>query len=478
VSDPRTRLADDAPEPRDAPEPTVTFDGAAPYLAPHLATRRRTLPCGLDVVVHRDDSSPQVAVSVWYRVGSSDERPDRTGFAHLFEHLFKSPAERLGGHHYEVLRRAGATEANASTSADRTAYHEVLPAHQLALALWLESERMGYFARDFDAARLVAQQAVVRAERRQRYEDVPYGAERFAVALALYPEGHPLRHMTIGRHDDIQAATVDDVLAFYRTWYVPANATLVIAGDIGSDAELDAAVDRYFGSFPASHRPVRPVPAVPEPGSAPDEGVDLHGRAPERVVDRFAALARIHRAWLGPIAFGDGEPELDVVTAAWTAVGTGELWRRLVYDTSLAQRVSAWTVNGRLGGEVHVAVDLRSGADPAAVRAILDEVCHTTVDRCAIERAVTRREAGAIWGLTGLSRRASLIQRDMLYRGEPDGLADELARYRQVTPETIDRTLARWLAPAAMVEVETIAAAPASAARAAASDPALPFADD
>jgi zinc protease len=425
--------------------PTVAFDGEAP----HLATRTRTLRSGLDVVVHPDASSPQVAVSVWYRVGSSDERADRTGFAHLFEHLFKSSPERLGGHHYEVLKRAGSTEANASTSIDRTAYHEVLPAHQLALALWLESERMGYFARDFDRERLVAQQAVVRAERRQRYEDVPYGAERFAVALALYPDGHPLRHLTIGRHDDIQAATVDDVLAFYRTWYVPANATLVIAGDVPPD--VDALVDRYFGSFPVSVRPVRPVPAP----------ITVAGGARERVADRFAALGRIHRAWLGPAAFGDGEPELDLVTAAWTAVGTGAIWRRLVYETPLAQRVSAWTTNGRLGGEVHVTVDLRSGADPVAVRAILDETCQVAIDERAIDRAATRHEASAIWGLTGLPRRASLIQRHMLYRHQPDGLAAELARYRTVTPDTIRAALARWLDPGRMIEVETAAAAPA-----------------
>jgi predicted Zn-dependent peptidase len=426
---------------------TVVFDGEAP----HLATCTRTLPCGLDVVIHPDASSPQVAVSVWYRVGSSDERADRTGFAHLFEHLFKSSPERLGGHHYEVLRRAGGSEANASTSADRTAYHEVLPAHQLALALWLESDRMGYFARDFDRERLTTQQAVVRAERRQRYEDVPYGAERFAVGLALYPEGHPLRHLTIGRHADIQAATVDDVLAFYRTWYVPANATLVIAGDVPPD--VDAMVDRYFGSFPASRRPVRPVPPPIAPTPPGDR---VPERVIERVIDRFAALGRIHRAWSGPVAFGDGEPELDVVTTAWTAVGTGALWRRLVYETQLAQRVSAWTTNGRLGGEVHVAVDLRSGADPAAVRAILDDACRAAVDERAIERAVTRREAGAIWGLSGLPRRASLIQRHMLYHHEPDGLAAELARYRGVTPDTIRSALAHWLDPARMIEVETV----------------------
>ncbi|HEX4419572.1 MAG TPA: pitrilysin family protein [Kofleriaceae bacterium] len=431
----------------DRSAPTVAFDGEVP----HLATRTRTLRSGLEVVIHPDPSASQVAVSVWYRAGSSDERADRTGFAHLFEHLFKGAPERLGGHHYEVLKRAGSSEANASTGADRTAYHEVLPAHQLELALWLEADRMGYFARDFDRERLVAQQAVVRAERRQRYEDVPYGAERFAVALALYPEGHPLRHLTIGRHDDIQAATVDDVLAFYRTWYVPANATLVIAGDVPPD--VDARVDRYFGSFPASRRPVRPVPP-PLAGPATP--------APPPVVDRFAALGRIHRAWLGPVAFGDGEPELDVVTAAWTAAGTGAIWRRLVYETQLAQRVSAWTTNGRLGGEVHVAVDLRSGADPAKVRAILDEECGRPADDRAIDRAVTRREASAIWGLAGLQRRASLIQRHMLYRHQPDELAAELARYRQVTPDSVRHAIARWLGAERQVEVETVAGARAT----------------
>jgi predicted Zn-dependent peptidase len=414
---------------------------------PHLAAHRRTLPCGLEVVVHPEPAIPQVIVSVWYRVGSSDERTDRTGFAHLFEHLFKAPASQLGAHHYEVLRRAGATEANASTSTDRTAYYEVVPAHQLELALWIESGRMGYFATGFDEQRLITQQSVVRAERRQRYEDVPYGADRFAVARALYPEGHPLRHLTIGRHDDIQAATFEDVLAFYRTWYVPANATLVIAGDV--PANLDVLVDRYFGSFPRSHRPDRPVP-LPAGASA---GV-------ERVTDRFATLVRIHRAWLGPRTYTAGEPELDVLVAAWAAAGTGALWRRLVYETQLAQRVAAWTVNTRLGGEVHVSVDLRSGGDPAAVRAILDEECGKGIDARAIERAVTRREANVIWSLSGLTRRANYLQRAMLYREQPDGLAAELARYRAVTPESIDAAIGTWLAPPP-VEIETVPASPA-----------------
>jgi zinc protease len=412
--------------------------------SPRLAIHRRTLPCGLDVIIHRDDQTPQVCVSVWYRVGSSDETPDRTGFAHLFEHLFKN-SQHIPSHHYDVLRRAGASEANASTSPDRTAYYEVVPANELALALWLESDRMGYFVQGMDNDRLVVQQAVVRAERRQRYEDVPYGPERFAIAHALYPEGHPARHLTIGLHEHIQAATFDDVIAFYRTWYVPANATLVIAGDVDL-AEANALVDQYFGSFPRSARPTRPTPTAP-PLPAPHR---------DTVSDKFAALRRIHRAWHGPRAFVADEPELDVLASAYCAAGTGPLWRKLVYDTQLVQRVSSWTTNGRLGGELHVVVDLRTGADPAAVRAILDDELSRGVDRDAIARQVTRREASAIWSLASLSRRANLLQRYALYTSEPDGLAADLTRYRAVTPESVVAAMQRWLRPERMVEIETL----------------------
>lgn len=422
--------------------------------APSLPVTRRTLPCGLDLVVHADPAAPPVCVSVWYRVGSSDEAPERTGLAHLFEHLFKN-SQHMPAHHYDVLRRAGASEANASTSADRTAYHEVVPGDALPLALWLEADRMGYWVPGLDAARVATQQAVVRAERRQRYENVPYGAERFALAAALYPEGHPHRHLTIGLHEHIAAATMDDLERFYRTWYVPANATLVVAGDV-DPVEVDDLVDRYFGSFPASARPARraPIPIAPA------------GPIMERVVDPFAALVRIHRAWPGPLAFDADEPALDLAASAWCAVGTGRLWRRLVYETELAQRVSAWCSGARLGGELHVAVDLRTGADPAAVRAILDEECAAPLDEPSLARAVTRREAAVIWSLAQLPRRVSTLQRYALYTGTADHLAADLARYRAVTPASVAAALARWLVPAHMVDVETVPGptGPASAA--------------
>jgi zinc protease len=405
-----------------------------------LAYQRRTLDCGLDVIVHADPSSPQVCTSIWYRVGSSDER-ELTGFAHLFEHVFKNSLH-VPAHHYEILRRAGSSEANASTDVDRTGYYEVVPAHELSLALWLESDRMGYFWPAMTEARLRQQQEVVVAERTRRYETVPYGAERFAVGTALYPEGHPHRHLTIGLREHIEAATMADIEAFYRTWYVPANATLVIAGDVEPARALDE-VDKYFGGFPHSTRPTR-------------SSISVTARAAREVVrDGLATLRRVHRVWHGPAAFAADEPELDLAVAAWSASGTGALWRRLVYDTQLAQRVSAWTTNSRLGGELHVAVDLKPGADADAVRKIIDDVLAQPIDPDAIARAATRHEAGAVWSLTGLVRRTQLLHRYALYTAEPDGLATDLARYMSATPDAVDAAVARWARPDAMVEIET-----------------------
>jgi zinc protease len=406
-----------------------------------IAYERRTLPCGLEVIVHPDPSAPQVCTSVWYRVGSSDEAPELTGFAHLFEHVFKNSAH-VPAHHYEILRRAGSSDANASTDVDRTGYYEVVPAHELELALWLESDRMGYFWPGMTAARLRQQQEVVIAERSRRYENVPYGAERFAVGLALYPDGHPLRHLTIGLAAHVQRATLDDIEAFYRTWYVPANATLIIAGDVEPEVAF-AAAERYFGSFPASQRPARQAPMA------------RATRSHTKVRDPFATLRRVHRAWLGPAAFAADEPELDLAVAAWSATGTGGLWRRLVYDTQLAQRVSAWTTNARLGGEIHVTVDLKPGADAASVRAILDDELAKPLPHSAIARAATRHEAGAIWSLTQLVRRTQTLHRYALYTDEPDGLDADIARYMAVTADAANAAVARWVTPDAMIEVET-----------------------
>jgi predicted Zn-dependent peptidase len=415
---------------------------------PELVVTQWREPCGLDVIVHADHTVPRVACHVWYRVGSSDEGAGSSGFAHLYEHLFKESVHLAGQRHYELLRRAGATNANASTSADRTDYHETVPAEALDLALWLEADRMGYFLPALTQARLDGQKAVVRSERRERYEDAAFGAERFAIAAAMFPDGHPSRYLTIGRHADIEAATLERVGDFYRTWYVPANAILVLAGDVDLDAAR-AAVGRWFGSFPRSVRPTRPTPTAP-PITAP---------ILQRVDDRFAAVARIHRVWHGPHHGHADEFALDALVYGLVAPGSGRLWRRLIQDQRLAHRVSAWCEAGRLGGAVHVVVDAPAGADGAAIRAILDDElarARTEFDPAVVARVRRRAEAGVIWRLEGLERRAAQLARTMLYHERPDGIAAELAAVRAINADAVVAATRTWLAADAMVEIETV----------------------
>jgi predicted Zn-dependent peptidase len=427
---------------------------------PVMAADVFTLDCGLEVVVHEDRTVPLCAVWVGYRVGSGDEHDGDSGFAHLFEHMFKNSLHLQGRHHYELLREVGATDANAQTGPDRTIYHEVVPRPALDVALWLEADRMGYFLPALDQRRLDQQIAVVQAERRQRYENAPYGPERFAVAAGLYPDGHPLRHLTIGRHEDIAAATLERVAAFYRTWYVPANATLVLAGDVDV-AEARAACATWFGSFPRSTRPPRRWDPAP----------DVAGPVRVTVDDPLASLDRVHRAWHGPASPSDDDAALDVIALALSTPGTGRLWRRLVYDRPLAQRVSMWMQPGRRGGEAHVTVDLRTGAAAADVGAIVDEelarVRADGLDQPSLDRSVRRREAALWWRLDGLGRRASLLCSSMLATGGTQGAAEELARYQRLDRAALAAAATRWLDPTREVEVITRAtrASRASAAR-------------
>jgi predicted Zn-dependent peptidase len=423
--------------------PVVWEDGV-----PRLDAQTFTLPCGLEVIVHEDHAVPLCAVWMGYRVGSSDEGDGTSGFAHLFEHMFKNSVHLAGRHHYEVLREAGATDANAQTGTDRTIYHETMPRAALDVALWIEADRMGYFLPALDDERLARQQQVVMAERRQRYENAPYGPERFAVAAALYPDGHPLRYLTIGRHEDIAAATRARVEAFYRTWYVPANATLVLAGDVTA-ADARARCERWFGSFPASARPARrpwPQPAIDGPMR-----IEVH--------DPLAALGRVRRAWHGPPVDTDDDVALDVLALALTTPGTGRLWRSLVYDRALAQRVGAHVSAGRLGGEVHLTVDLRPGVSPEEAGRVIDDVLAAACDGLdprEVDRGVRRREAGVLWRLDGIGRRASLLLGSQLATGAPQ-VARELRRYLSTDVDCIRAAAGRWLGAARMVEVSTIA---------------------
>ena len=416
--------------------------------APVFEVVRTTLPSGLDVVVHHDPMATLTAVNVVYRVGSSDEPAGTSGRAHLFEHLFKNSEHLAGQPHYEILRRAGAT-GNASTGSDRTSYYEVVPPEQLDLALWLESDRMGYFVPGFSSKRLAQQQAVVKTERRDRYENTPYGAERFAIAASLYDEDHPGRHLTIGTPEHIDAATTHDIEAFYRTWSVPANATLVIAGPDAPDAVM-ARVQHWFGSFPASQRPARPAIANRAAMVA----------APIEVHDRFASLPRMHWVWRGPSVANDAdETSLDLLANAMVKTGSGRLWRRLVYDAQLAQRIGAWMSSNRLDGEFHIAIDLRPGTSPLEIAAIIDDemqrIYAGDIDAADFARIASRRRAVTLWSLEQPLNRAQILQRGMLYYDDPQALQREFASMNAVTPASATAAAQRWLARPAAVRVDT-----------------------
>jgi zinc protease len=415
---------------------------------PRIPFEKYTLDNGLEVILVEDRTVPLVAVSVWYHVGSGHEVPGRSGFAHLFEHmLFQGSAHVGDDRHFAVLKEMGASSVNGTTSYDRTNYFEVVPSNQLEAALWLESDRMGYLLPKLSAPSLANQIDVVRNERRQRIDNVPYGKTSMVLAEMLYPEGHPYRYRVIGRHEDLEAATLDDVRAFYRTWYVPANATLALAGDL-DPAEARRLVAKWFGSFPASTRPA--VVPVPAPRIAAQR---------REVTDDFAQLRQVRWAWHTPAIFAPGDAELDL---AGSILGGGEasrLYKLLVVERQLAQSVSASQSSHAFSSTFGVTVTLRSEADLATVeRLVEDELARLRdepVSARELAQAVTRYEARAVRRLESLLARAELLQHYNHFLGEPDALTVDLDRYRNATPEGLREQVRRHLLPARQVTLVT-----------------------
>jgi predicted Zn-dependent peptidase len=349
--------------------------------------------------------------------------------------------------HFKILRQIGASNINGTTNTDRTNYFEVVPSNQLETALWLESDRMGHLLDVLDKKELENQIDVVRNERRQSYDNRPYTRALFALYAALFPEGHPYRYLTIGKHEDLVAASVDDVKNFFRTWYVPANATLTITGDFElADAKKD--VEKWFGSFPASQKPA--VVKIPAPVVQTKE---------VSVDDPFAKLRQITFAWESPANFGEGDAELDIVANALTREGTGRLYKSLVYDKQLAQSVSAGQDGMTFSGDFTITVTLRSGADMEAVKTIVEDevgkLAKENVTDKEIQRYVASREARLIYQLEDLNSRANILQSYNQFLGDPNKITWDLDRYRKTTPEKIRATVAQYLTPDHMITVIT-----------------------
>jgi zinc protease len=415
---------------------------------PKITFEKYTLPNGLEVILAPDPSVPLVAVNVWYHVGSGDEVPGKSGFAHLFEHMMFQGSKNVGAdRHFAILRKLGSDEVNGTTNADRTNYFEVVPADQLETGLWLESDRMGHLLDILDKDEMANQIDVVRNERRQRYDNVPYNKARFAMLAALYPEGHPYRYMTIGKHEDLVAASVGDVKSFFKTWYVPSNATLALVGDF-DPAVARQLVDKWFGTFPQSVKPK--VVKVPPP-TVTTQTVTVD--------DPFAKLRQVTFAWISPAQYAAGDAELDIAAAALTTEGTGRLYKSLVYDKQLAQSVFANQGSSMFSGVFTITVTLRSTSDLADVeRIVADEVARLSSEPLApkeIARVVAAQESSTIRRLEGLNARANTLQDYNHYLGDPDRITFDLDRYRTATPEQIRAAVARYLSPAHQVTVVT-----------------------
>ena len=401
---------------------------------------RQTLDNGLDVLVHEDHGCPIVAVNLWYHVGSKNETLGRTGFAHLFEHLMFEGSQHYDKGYFHPLQEAGGL-LNGSTNADRTNYWEVVPTNAVDLALWMESDRMAYLLPALTRERFETQRDVVLNERRQNYENRPYGLALMAIVASLFPPDHPYNWMTIGSADDIKAMEFEDVREFFRTYYRPANASLVLAGDIATDRAFDLA-DRYFGDIPAGVKPA-PVSA----------GAALDGERRLLLEDRVDR-PRIYMAWLTPAMYAPGDAELDLVGDLLANGKTARLYKTLVYDRRVALDVSAAQQSREVAGYFVLAVTAAPGAALTDLAAAVDEEIARLVaggpTNAEMERAEASAEATFVYHLQtvgGFDGKSDQLNAYNIYRGDPGFFARDIDRYRLATPESVRDAARQYLRP-------------------------------
>ena len=406
--------------------------------APNLPFTKHTLDNGLDIIVHEAHQVPIVAVNVWYHVGSKNERPGRTGFAHLFEHLMFEGSEHHPGGYFPPLQQAGGL-LNGSTNTDRTNYWEVVPTSAVDLALWMESDRMGYLLPAVTAERLETQRDVVLNERRQNYENRPYGLALMAISAALFPPEHPYHWVTIGAAEDIKAMRLDDVHEFFRTYYHPANASLALAGAIETSRALDLA-EHYFGDL-------RPGPA-PAPVQA---GATLTREHRLLLQDRVE-LPRVYMAWHSPAMFADGDAEMDLAADLLAGGKTSRLYRTLVYERRIAVDVTAYQGSRELESFFLIAATAAPGQSLSDIAAAIDEELHRLVDTGPssdeMERTEAQIEAHFLYRLQtvgGFGGKSDQLNAYNVFCGDPAYFSRDLARYRGATREAVRATAARLL---------------------------------
>jgi zinc protease len=414
-----------------------------------LSFAKHTLDNGLDVLLHEDHSCPIVAVNLWYHVGSKNERPGHTGFAHLFEHLMFEGSQHYDRGYFHPLQAAGAA-LNGSTNADRTNYWEVLPSNALELALWMESDRMGFLLPALTSARFSNQRDVVLNERRQSYENRPYGLASMAILAALFPSDHPYHWSTIGEIADLNAAQLDEAHEFFARYYHPANASLAIAGDIDADAAVALARD-YFGELEPGPAP---VPVVAEARLGGDTRLVLEDRV---------ELPRLHIAWLTPPMFAASDAELDLVSDLLANGKTSRLYRRLVFDEQIATDVSAAQNSREIAGFLQVTATAAPGHALAEIeRAVLEEVERLAAEgprADEMERGRVQAEAQFVFRLQtggGFGGKSDQLNAYNVFVDDPGYFERDLARYQAATPASLQQSVNTYVRNAPRVTLSVV----------------------
>jgi zinc protease len=398
-----------------------------------------SLPNGLTVILHRDATTPTIATNIWYHVGSSHEAPGRTGFAHLFEHImFEGSRNVPEGKIDEWFEEVGGSP-NGSTSRDRTNYMQTFSSNALDLALFIESDRMGHLLPAMSPATVDGQRDVVKNERRQSYDNQPYGLASQTLTEALYPASHPYSWPVIGYMDHLGAASYDDVLSFFRQYYAPNNASIAITGDIDM-AEARRLVERWFADVP------RGAPVAQLRAPAP-----VISRTQRLLLEDRVQLPRLYMSWISAGAFQDGDAELVALARLLAGGKNARLYQRLVYELQVADDVSALQGGGRLGGEFTISATARTGHTLEELeRVILEELERVRAEEPEareLQRIVNQHEVGFLERLELVSAKADQLNAYLFYTGTPDYFNEDLERFRRLTPGHLTAAARRFLDP-------------------------------
>jgi len=405
---------------------------------PRIQFEKYTLPNGLEVILHEDHSTPIVAVDTWYHVGSGDEQVGRTGFAHLFEHIMFMGSEHVPVGSFDQLLESAGANNNGSTTEDRTNYYETLPSNALPLALWLDSDRMGYLLPTMDLAKVNLQREVVKNERRQRVDNVPYGRADEVILAALYPKSHPYSWPVIGSMADLSAASLADVQNFFKTYYAPNNATLTIAGDF-DPGTVKKLVGQYFGSIPRGpaiqRRTTVPVVAIP--------------RDTFLVLEDRVQLPRLFYTWHSVKDLSKDDATLDILAQIVANDKNSRLYKKLVYELQVAQNVGASQDGGRLDGKFQIDVTPKPGQKVADIDRLVQveiaNVINNGVTPRELKRAQNSYKASFLNRLASVLGKAERLNYYNYIAGNPDFVQQDAARYERVTAADVQRVAKTYL---------------------------------